>query len=314
MPTPLLHPKDPLWVDMILNDLKNENHVRAFSDYCQSYNMDGLFGRLNDLLTRFCDLAALLNPQKHPNVLAIKASNEYILALPGALGRYPWQVYLRISLNGLYSLEALLAIHVIPQLDALHDSLHHVASGSTESHSCRRAAKVALQHLGKVYEPSTHSFLYAIMNVLHPRLKTAYLRERGWDETSISALVKYCRKVWDLSYKRFDERSAKIALLPENLARDWKTDAFESYIKAPIEHSCLDPLRHWEDMKATGLDVGLCQMAIDYLSIPASVQSADDGLQFFYTHSQEAASGLDDPELVYSALLRLWNDDRAARA
>ncbi|KZT33810.1 hypothetical protein SISSUDRAFT_992647, partial [Sistotremastrum suecicum HHB10207 ss-3] len=47
---------------------------------------------------------------------------------------------------------------------------------------------------------------------LHPQLKTVYLRQHGWGEEQIQTLVKYCRKIWDMSYKQLNKRSAKIAV------------------------------------------------------------------------------------------------------
>lgn len=45
-------------------------------------------------------------------------------------------------------------------------------------------------------------------------------------------------------------------------------DPFEIYISSPPVPTISDPLAYWDSQQKAGVDSGLAQMALDYLSIP----------------------------------------------
>ncbi|KZT33566.1 hypothetical protein SISSUDRAFT_1066050 [Sistotremastrum suecicum HHB10207 ss-3] len=265
LPTVLLHPKDPFWVRMILNDFREEQHVRAFSDYCQTYDINETFDTLNNIFSSMMDIAELL-ARRNQDILAFQVNMQF---------------------------------------DGLRELLVAKVNDRTASASITNACQAAVQHLIKSYDLFTHSFMYAIVIILHPRLKTTYLRAHGWDEHKAQSLVDYCWQIWDSSYRKLDRKGARIASLAENTERDWKTDAFEAYISSDIDPCCLDPLQYWDRRKNCGLDVGLCQMALDYLSIPATTNATEDGLSVLSRELGAGSIEIDDEDLVAKTLL--WN-------
>ncbi|KZS90593.1 hypothetical protein SISNIDRAFT_488167 [Sistotremastrum niveocremeum HHB9708] len=269
MSMPLLSPGDPFWVKLVLHDLKKAYHVRSFSDYCEVFDAHDVFDELEIVLLRFTDLAAAF----------ANTDSQYILA---------YQVHC--------------------QVDALKEALQQLCTDLRTWSPIRNACQVALGHLVASYNPLNPSFIFGIMTILDPRLKTVYLQQHGWDDEKTDSLVEYCRKIWDLNYRSMNQRSAKIALSPENLARNSYMDAFQIYITSPPDPKCWDPLVYWERVQASGLNYGLSQMAIDYLSIPATVRPTAKGFGLLYRNIRQNRECRNADTIIYKTLLDLWKE------
>ncbi|KDQ15769.1 hypothetical protein BOTBODRAFT_108076 [Botryobasidium botryosum FD-172 SS1] len=191
-------------------------------------------------------------------------------------------------------------LQVIPLIDDLHAWLKDVAAAGTNHLAVCHAAQRGISALNKYYSLTDESHISRFGLFLHPMYKTEYMRAQEWPASWIATYVPLSRSQSRLPNSYFAHRSLDLirgvwkkytpkaqapaltqAADPTSLRsrlNQYKTqmrtattaatiDQLESYpAQEPL--SCKDPLQWWQEKHAVWLE--LAQMAMDYLSIPAT--------------------------------------------
>ncbi|KDQ18328.1 hypothetical protein BOTBODRAFT_103694, partial [Botryobasidium botryosum FD-172 SS1] len=193
---------------------------------------------------------------------------------------------------------------VIPLIDALHDSLVNVAADASKYRAVRHAAQRGIAALNKYYSLTDESYLSQFALLLHPTFKTEYMQDQEWEQGWIERAVDLLRETWQ-TYAPTPSAttpSAPVASTPalydfdryrkqkRSAAVSTASDQLEAYLSEPVLN-IEDPLAYWNEKRLIGACPELAQMALDYLTIPATSVDVEQAFSFgrqtvsLYRHS-----------------------------
>ena len=113
--------------------------------------------------------------------------------------------------------------------------------------------------------------------VLHPKYKSAYLKNKGWERDWIKTAVDILHEIWKEMYlaKVTEGKAEKGKKRTYDEIEDWEgtyratDDELDVYLSSPTISSVGDPVVYWQSQARTGLaSEPFVRMAIDYLSCP----------------------------------------------
>ncbi|KDQ08368.1 hypothetical protein BOTBODRAFT_93181, partial [Botryobasidium botryosum FD-172 SS1] len=174
---------------------------------------------------------------------------------------------------------------VIPMIDALHAGLESVAADPKKHRTVRHAAQRGIAALNKYYSLTDESHVAHFALLLHPTFKTDYMRDQEWQDDWIEEALFLLRSKWKAQYA--PRNQAPCNAPPESnteklydfdryrkqkrttTATSDTIDQLESYLSQDSFYVD-DPLAYWNDKRSSGTWPELAQMALDYLTIPAT--------------------------------------------
>jgi hypothetical protein len=140
------------------------------------------------------------------------------------------------------------------------------------------AMKLASKKMDRYYSLTDSSSTYRIAMVLHPGMKLEYFRKQRWLKTWIETAQELVEEEYVLRYQKLQEPTSpddkekpsndftsfgNLSITP----LDGEMTELELYLSQPVENVA-DPLKWWLTHSHTFPT--LSQMALDYLSIPAT--------------------------------------------
>ncbi|KDQ06427.1 hypothetical protein BOTBODRAFT_83167, partial [Botryobasidium botryosum FD-172 SS1] len=155
-----------------------------------------------------------------------------------------------------------------------------------------------LEALDKYYSLTDESYIGRFALLLNPNFKTNYMVKRRWQQAWINRALNLVCKVWKEEYTPAPTSASQPPTRPttkplfdfdEYVANGHTNepaagevlDQLESYL-VQDSFRCMDPLSYWHEKCELGKWPELAQMAIDYLSVPAT--SIDVEHAFLYGH------------------------------
>ncbi|KAG6839609.1 hypothetical protein C0991_000965 [Blastosporella zonata] len=86
--------------------------------------------------------------------------------------------------------------NVIPTMDQIGEMLCINTADDTLAPAVRHALTFAWRHLNKYCSKTDSSNVYRIAMILHPKLKTKYFHQHGWDKRWIDTALEIVREEW----------------------------------------------------------------------------------------------------------------------
>ncbi|OJT13582.1 hypothetical protein TRAPUB_9870 [Trametes pubescens] len=196
---------------------------------------------------------------------------------------------------------------VIPFMDLLTEHVDEFIADETLHPAVRGAAKRGRAILDKYYTLTDTTTVYRIAMMLHPRYKTQYFKDQSWPDEWITEAREIIEEEWTSNYKPKEDApaAAEIPIAPVpasrsgpgrrsaaasantrkrfaaigSAAKGGRADALKIYLEEPPSDTVSDPLKYWDlVLKSTPESSGqhaLAQMAIDFLSAPATSTDAE---------------------------------------
>ena len=133
-------------------------------------------------------------------------------------------------------------------------------------------------------------FLAELFEALDPCFKLQYFTDQEWLMSWINEVKRIVRQIYNKDYANLTAEDLPsslqkpCALSPEwpSLTRKmivkaavWECDELAAFWGTPCEPENCDPIQFWMGRSVSHLDSCLVQMAIDYLSVPASSVDAE---------------------------------------
>jgi len=124
--------------------------------------------------------------------------------------------------------------------------------------------------------------MLTLILVLHPKYKSAYLKNKGWERDWIKTAVNLLHEIWKEKYlaKIIEGKAEKGKKRTFDEIEDWEgtyraTDnELDDYLSSPTISNVGDPIVYWRSQAHAGLaSEPFAQMAIDYLSCPGELFS-----------------------------------------
>ncbi|KDQ19703.1 hypothetical protein BOTBODRAFT_170759 [Botryobasidium botryosum FD-172 SS1] len=179
---------------------------------------------------------------------------------------------------------------VIPLIDALHDSLVNVAADASKYRAIHHAAQRGISALNKYYSLTDESYLSQFVLLLHPMFKMEYMQDQEWEQDWIDRAVTLLRETWQTKYAPTPSPTMPSASTPTPATDFTAGDQLETYLSEPVLN-VIDPLAYWNEKRLSGACPELAQMALDYLTIPATSVDVERAFSFgchtvsLYRHS-----------------------------
>jgi hypothetical protein len=197
---------------------------------------------------------------------------------------------------------------VIKRVDDLVRVIDKYKDDTSKHPAVRSAALRGLAILNKYYEKSDESFVYRISMALDPRFKLGYFVDQEWPKEWIDTVKDITRTVYQEHYS--DIAPANLPASPRrppapssawpSLLREpsavpprQECDELAQFWALPRRPLDSDPLQYWIGYSVSEPESCLAQMAIDYLSAPASSVEAERAFSrgaLTVTHRRHALS------------------------
>ncbi|OJT13075.1 Zinc finger BED domain-containing protein 4 [Trametes pubescens] len=225
---------------------------------------------------------------------------------------------------------------VIPYIDVLTSHVDTFRNDASLSPIVRAAAQRGREILDKYYKRTDETIVYRIAMILHPRYKLQYFRDADWEEDWITEALKLVRDEWTTNYKPQQaaadaqvasqakgkgragpgtgRRSAQqsqqsttdlFASISGAAAKAAKQDLLEAYLEEPPQPTVQDPLHYWNVILQTTRSP-LAQMALDFLSIPATSTDAERAFSQGHLTVSRLRHSLGDESVRTGTVLGSW--------